>query len=179
MMLSYQYTPLDSTSVTIRILTLHAGLPDDCLTTTLSHTSIATQNHSRHSPTNGATKPTLAPTPTINDLPGPRPLRRNLEHAFRTIRTENTAHQLWVDAICIINQDDLAERGHQVTAMGDIFRQAEKVIARIGPEADGSDIAMDLIARGGKGRLDIPQLIGRDLNSVEIDAIAALTSRTY
>ncbi|KAH8727341.1 heterokaryon incompatibility protein-domain-containing protein, partial [Phaeosphaeriaceae sp. PMI808] len=38
---------------------------------------------------------------------------------------------LWADALCI-NQDDLEERTHQVSLMGDIYRQAECVVAWLG-----------------------------------------------
>jgi hypothetical protein len=53
---------------------------------------------------------------------------------------------LWVDAICI-NQGDILERGSQVSIMGYIFRQAEKVLSWLGPEANHSATAMKIILR--------------------------------
>jgi hypothetical protein len=43
----------------------------------------------------------------------------------------------WIDMLCI-NQADERERGHQVGNMRDIFQHASRVIAWLGPEADGS-----------------------------------------
>lgn len=43
---------------------------------------------------------------------------------------------LWADGICI-NQDDVAERNHQVTLMGEIYTRASKVLAHL-PHVDQS-----------------------------------------
>ena len=49
---------------------------------------------------------------------------------------------LWADGICI-NQDNISERSHQVTLMGDIYGRASKVLAHLGrnvsPESDSID----------------------------------------
>jgi hypothetical protein len=42
---------------------------------------------------------------------------------------------LWIDALCI-NQDDIAERSHQVLLMGDIFRNAAGVVSWLGSKED-------------------------------------------
>jgi hypothetical protein len=55
-------------------------------------------------------------------------VRENLFDALVTLRHENQQRTLWVDAICI-NQDDMKERNHQVSRMGSIYSQAEKVVA--------------------------------------------------
>ncbi|ETS86705.1 hypothetical protein PFICI_00533 [Pestalotiopsis fici W106-1] len=46
----------------------------------------------------------------------------------------------WIDAICI-NQENIMERAHQVTLMGNIYRQAKEVVVWLGPAADHSDLA--------------------------------------
>ncbi|KAL5313189.1 hypothetical protein ACEPPN_018922 [Leptodophora sp. 'Broadleaf-Isolate-01'] len=51
---------------------------------------------------------------------------------------------LWIDALCI-NQQDLAERGQQVTKMGEIYSKAVEVIAWLGALDGPSDVAMKTI----------------------------------
>ncbi|KAF5611639.1 heterokaryon incompatibility 6 OR allele [Fusarium subglutinans] len=46
---------------------------------------------------------------------------------------------IWIDSICI-NQDDNAEKSHQVAMMGDIFSKASKVLACVGPHQDNSQM---------------------------------------
>ncbi|KAK4450833.1 heterokaryon incompatibility protein-domain-containing protein [Podospora aff. communis PSN243] len=55
----------------------------------------------------------------------------NLYHALRRMRREHSPRILWVDAICI-NQDDIQERSQQVAAMGHIFRNAHSVLVWLG-----------------------------------------------
>lgn len=58
----------------------------------------------------------------------------NLYDALRTFRDENVRPGcLWVDAICI-NQDDVAEKNHQVPLMGDIYGFAGGVHVWLGWE---------------------------------------------
>jgi hypothetical protein len=66
----------------------------------------------------------------------------NLESALRHIFCHYKC--LWVDAICI-NQQDKVERSQQLLWMGSIYRRAEKVAAWIGQEAGDSNLAVDFI----------------------------------
>ncbi|KAK1760111.1 HET-domain-containing protein, partial [Echria macrotheca] len=58
-------------------------------------------------------------------------ITENLFEALRHLRLVNRDRILWVDAICI-NQDDDKERGHQVRQMRTIYRNAEQVIVWLG-----------------------------------------------
>jgi hypothetical protein len=49
-----------------------------------------------------------------------------LGEALRYLRKEDEARILWVDAVCI-NQQDLGERSAQVNKMGGIYRNAAQV----------------------------------------------------
>ena len=63
----------------------------------------------------------------------------NLYRALRRIRNEIDVHVLWVDALCI-NQNDTNERSHQVSLMRDIFSSTEEAILFIGDhKSDASD----------------------------------------
>jgi len=57
--------------------------------------------------------------------------------AYRRYQVTEKASPLWIDAICI-NQDDLVEKGHQVQRMGSIYRSSGKVL--IWPGKLSSDI---------------------------------------
>ena len=62
---------------------------------------------------------------------------RNLADALRRLRWVDRARILWADAICI-DQGNLAERGHQVRLMEQIYRKAERVLIWAG-EDEGYD----------------------------------------
>lgn len=59
------------------------------------------------------------------------PVRRNLLCALRVLQRRMTRRVLWVDAVCI-NQNDDAEKGHQVGMMGDVYKKASRVVAWLG-----------------------------------------------
>lgn len=64
-------------------------------------------------------------------------VRRNCEYALKQSAWYGAARYIWCDAICIDQTDD-DEKGHQVYMMGDIYRNAQGVLACVGPHADGS-----------------------------------------
>jgi len=70
----------------------------------------------------------------------------NLFSALGRLRQIDRKHFLWVDAICI-NQEDLRERTDQVKLMGDIYRNAKEVLIWLGDEngTTDSEMAMDLL----------------------------------
>ncbi|KAI1456553.1 ankyrin repeat-containing domain protein [Annulohypoxylon moriforme] len=55
----------------------------------------------------------------------------NLYRILRDLRYRDEDRYLWIDAICI-NQEDVKERGHQVRRMKDIYSGAERVIFFLG-----------------------------------------------
>ncbi|KAI1358883.1 heterokaryon incompatibility protein-domain-containing protein [Xylaria arbuscula] len=60
---------------------------------------------------------------------------KNLESALRRLRQPHADNILWIDAICI-NQNDLAERSYQVTLMHHIYRGADRVLVWLGTYSD-------------------------------------------
>ena len=69
---------------------------------------------------------------------------RNLGLALQYLRYKKLLRTLWVDTICI-NQDDLRERGQQVATMGDIYRHASRVVEWLRPEAGDSTRAFNYL----------------------------------
>ncbi|KAK4119748.1 HET-domain-containing protein [Parathielavia appendiculata] len=56
---------------------------------------------------------------------------QNLRSALLHLRYEDRPRTLWVDAVCI-NQDDIDERSSQVALMGDIYTKATRVVVWLG-----------------------------------------------
>lgn len=63
------------------------------------------------------------------------PITTNCAAALRCLRSRPDAGTVWVDAICI-NQDDTSERSQQVVLMRDIYSRARKVIIFLGDDGD-------------------------------------------
>jgi hypothetical protein len=55
----------------------------------------------------------------------------NLTRALEDIRLDHGMRVLWVDALCI-NQEDTTERNHQVRQMGAIYQKAKRVVVWLG-----------------------------------------------
>jgi hypothetical protein len=69
----------------------------------------------------------------------------NLEAALRALRLRNYHRILWIDALCI-NQQDGSEKSRQVQMMGSIFESAQRVVIWLGNRSKDSDLAMDTMA---------------------------------
>ncbi|KAF5008669.1 hypothetical protein FDECE_5081 [Fusarium decemcellulare] len=72
----------------------------------------------------------------------------NLFVALKHLRTQDVERVLWIDAICI-NQEDPKERSAQVLLMGKIYSAAEQAVVWLGPDpmSDGVNRMFDLIGR--------------------------------
>ncbi|MCJ1295907.1 hypothetical protein MMC34_007472 [Xylographa carneopallida] len=89
----------------------------------------------------------LLPTSTLA-------ITRNLAIALRYLRHEHKDRMMWIDAVCI-SQDDLGEKSSQVQRMVDIYSHAELVVAWLGPESDDSGHALRLLdSLGSRIRVD-------------------------
>ena len=76
-------------------------------------------------------------------------LRPNLASALRYLRYSDETRVLWIDAICI-NQEDIAERNEQVKRMTNIYALAERVIAWLGAESNDSKHALATLQHMGQ-----------------------------
>ncbi|KAK7415746.1 hypothetical protein QQX98_005659 [Neonectria punicea] len=68
-------------------------------------------------------------------------IRPNLASALRHLRSTDATRVLWIDAICI-NQDDIPERNEQVKRMTNIYSLAHQVVAWLGEESNNSKHAL-------------------------------------
>lgn len=79
--------------------------------------------------------------PQSHQAPTTIGVRPNLASALRHLRSPDETRVLWIDAICI-NQDDVPERNEQVKRMTNIYTFAHQVVAWLGEEADDSKNAL-------------------------------------
>ncbi|KAI8722725.1 HET domain-containing protein [Fusarium sp. LHS14.1] len=143
----FRYVPLGSQPGWFRLLTLLPGSSDTSLHCQLSNSNLTTR------PVYDALSYVWGKPSSPNDssnvlvLDGHHFLATaNLVSALRHLRPPVGAKPitLWVDAVCI-NQEDLNERGQQVSMMRDIYASAERVVIWIGEEGDGSDAVFDAL----------------------------------
>jgi hypothetical protein len=76
----------------------------------------------------------------------------NLHAALLRLRNHVMQRILWVDALCI-NQDDQEEKEHQIQAMTTIYGKANRVIVWLGEAADDSDKALEDIRIAGDSEI--------------------------
>lgn len=115
-------------------------------------------------------------------------VRQNLESALRQLRHQVDETTLWVDALCI-NQDDISERSSQVNEILDaMYSDADEVIVWLGTETEDSCLAFDLIEQWArwsehKLKLDGPFKVEQDIPhafaSSSIKALDQLLQRDY
>jgi hypothetical protein len=90
-------------------------------------------------------------------------ISRNLFIALQHLRLAKKPRLLWIDAICI-NQDDVAERSEQVNKMASIYGNAQLVILWLGEEAHASSSAIETLGALGNG-VNVSHL-GRGVKSI-------------
>lgn len=73
----------------------------------------------------------------------------NLFTMLRYLRKQKASRLLWIDAICI-NQEDLVERGEQVARMHHIYAFANRVIIWLGEATQDSNLALKMLEHSGK-----------------------------
>jgi hypothetical protein len=80
----------------------------------------------------------LEPALVITVNGKPCAIRQNLWKALMALRHEDRPRTLWIDVICI-NQNDIPEKSRLVANMNLVYEQAEKVVVWLGDPADDSD----------------------------------------
>ncbi len=133
---SYRYIPPNEDPKEIRLLTLHKGNFNADLRITIHTVPLAPKD----SPSYEALSCVhVLLENSINIQVGLRqlPIARNLAEALPYLRYKETPRVLWIDAICV-NQQDLKERSLQVKRMADIYRLADRVVVWLGLEKNDS-----------------------------------------
>ncbi|KAL6703881.1 hypothetical protein ACN47E_009015 [Coniothyrium glycines] len=71
-------------------------------------------------------------------------IRPNLLHALQRIRSRTEKLRIWVDSLCI-NQDDAEERNAQVRMMSSIYQNADAVLIWLGEEDSTSKLVFEFV----------------------------------
>ncbi|UKZ59560.1 uncharacterized protein TrAtP1_000861 [Trichoderma atroviride] len=78
------------------------------------------------------------------------PVADNLYSFLQHRQETNQCIDLWIDAICI-NQNDLLEKNHQIPMMNMIYGRASELIIWLGPPSFDSELAIQSILEMGSG----------------------------
>ncbi|KXJ88193.1 heterokaryon incompatibility protein-domain-containing protein [Microdochium bolleyi] len=151
----YQYSPLPA-ATSLRILRLDPGQVEDVVSCRLE-----VVDRAQAPPYEAISYVWGSPTDTRLVLCSGRKIRvpTSLRDILHSLRSPEHTLTLWADAICINQQDD-AEKGHQVKLMGTIFASATRVLVWLGKEALGAPTEYGLDVDGetswGMDREEIP-----------------------
>ena len=140
----YEYTTIDEEASEIRLMTILPGVfGSEVRITIQNHVLSESQIPMYEALSYAWGSNEKSAKIRIEELDGDRTLAvtSNLAEALQHLRFETRPRVLWIDAICV-DQQNVPERGHQVSRMVDIFRSASPVIIWIGPEFASSDVAM-------------------------------------
>ncbi|KAF2680713.1 HET-domain-containing protein [Lentithecium fluviatile CBS 122367] len=129
------YSPINSTAEETRLIKLLPGDYDDAIEVRL-HT-VCLSKRPTFDALSYAWGTELSPREVL--LNGVLvPVTSNLDCALRHLRLESASRMLWVDALCI-NQDDVQERSLQVRLMDEIYSSAEQVVIWLGSATKSED----------------------------------------
>ncbi|ORY04747.1 heterokaryon incompatibility protein-domain-containing protein [Clohesyomyces aquaticus] len=109
------------------------------------------------------------------------PVGVNLHGALEAIREKNVPVLIWVDAICI-DQQNKDERAQQVQLMSHIYGRATSVTIWLGHEADDSQLAVKFledVADYADSPQRIEHLISTHVGDPSVPAVACLFERDY
>jgi len=150
----YLYTPLDGIREEIRLLELVPGRAEQPIEVRLQRVSL--QSAPRYTALSYCWGDPSDPIPIYIDA-GRLDISQNLWHCLYHLRDENQPLTLWVDALCI-DQQNFEERNNQVLLMASIYSMAETVIAWLGPETQSSQRGIDCLNNNAS-------LISKEYNS--------------
>ena len=180
---TYTYTPLASGQIRLFVLKpamwddeIHGELQTVCLNDKPKYTALSYRWGRPDRPR------------CVNLYNEQLPITENLYVALRYLRKENADVVLWIDGVCI-NQNDLNERCQQVSIMDTIFTRSAYVFAFAGkPKEDtrtAVDLLLELASRNkflSSGSQFVKDAIGAGKlgkHSRPWDALASLFERAY
>ena len=142
----HTYQPI--TSRQIRIAEVHPGEFKDPIAISLHHERFLTNEHAeaQHTPYEALSYVWGSkenPVPIIADN-SDLYITQNLSSALKHLRYRGRSRFVWVDALCI-DQNNEVEKGPCVAMMGDIYRRAARVVVWLGEAENSSDQAINLM----------------------------------
>lgn len=165
-MASYTYTPLSPGTDQFRLLTLLPANEQDERIAVYLHPTATEAAKGQYealsyvwgSPDNPETISVISNSRTGSEEDGvssseynaaPHLVTQNLAVALRHLRRRVTARTLWIDAICI-DQQNIAEKSEQVLNMAQIYKSSARVVIWLGPGSPQCDRGMQIVDRLGQ-----------------------------
>lgn len=142
---TFKYQRLESRR-TIRFLLLHQGEEDHGIACSLQHVSLDHFPGYYEAISYAWGDPSDLTTISVNSRH--MQITKSLHAALVRFRHTDTDRTLWVDALCI-NQQDAAEKSTQIPLLADIYNGAESVLVHLGP-GDPDDV--DIVATVNEAR---------------------------
>lgn len=174
----FTYQPLQE-PMDFRLLELLPGERDETIKCSLTHSSLTSHPY-YHAVSYTWGTPGLFQEIELGGVA--HSIQANLFDFLQQLRLTYAAVTLWVDALCI-NQNDILEKNIQVPLMGLIYSYAKSVLVWLGPQANGSEEYFDSC---NQIPLESQSLCSSILKNVDSDAtnpisaaIASLQRRTY
>ncbi|KAH7303871.1 heterokaryon incompatibility protein-domain-containing protein [Stachybotrys elegans] len=136
-----QYSPLEASN--IRLFTLHPGLDVEVISGTIENKSWGYSSGNPYEALSYVWGQTKSPnTIIVNGYTVP--ITKSLEDALRHLRYPDRPRVLWVDYLCI-NQEDVLEKNQEVRKMGQIYESADSVVIWLGLETQDSPVGMEIL----------------------------------
>ncbi|OAL45898.1 HET-domain-containing protein, partial [Pyrenochaeta sp. DS3sAY3a] len=155
------YRKLPQENQIIRIVRLKAGKAGDKIRCDLVEGPLANLHFEALSYVWGVT---LMPyTIFINDKEFS--ITSNLHGALKELRHPKHDRLLWIDAICI-NQNDNIEKGYQVQMMRDIYAKASSVCVWLGSGTKATSSAFEMVQRFASAEEDAKDTVRRELERI-------------
>lgn len=151
-MASYSYSPLPNIpgEKSIRLAAIYPGVGDDDVLVDLHIETFAMHRPPKYEALSYVWGSTEAAQSIYvgHQERATLQVTRNLRTALQHLRSPDQERVMWIDALCI-NQSDDIEKGVEVAMMGELFACAAHVVVWLGPEADGSAMAMERLSYFG------------------------------
>ena len=137
----YEYQPLSEDAEAIRVLVLHPAADYDApINGSIEHVAYSSVEYTAMSYVWGS----LMQSHTISVNSRDLRIGANLYSVLRSVRKPSGSLLIWVDAICI-NQEDIEERSAQVQKMAGIYRNAVEVVGWLGEKTERFDRGFELM----------------------------------
>jgi hypothetical protein len=118
-----------------------------------------------------------SPTTTVKFSDGQTlSLSATLSSLFTSLRKKQRSFTVWIDAICI-NQQDTAEKSSQVALMGDVYSRAEEVLLWLGDETPETHEAFRFME--SKQTWSWPEDWDSGIDSTELQSMFSILGRAY
>jgi hypothetical protein len=187
----YRWRSLDRTRKGIRVLDLDAGTNDAPLSGQLRHVFLDESEKPCYDTISYAWIDTALVTSILVEGECV-PIPMSAASALRCMRSRNTELTLWIDCICIAQNDD-REKGHQIELMADIFQNSRATLAFLGNDNntakrafDGLAMIYDAIKDSTGGTTELEQVTKVQLHNwdalrgeIDLSAISGIFAKPY